>query len=150
MTRGAALVSLGLLGAAAVAVLAVALAGGGLGRGELNLHDPCERRAAFRGDGFDAKIQGVVLAGLDRAACELGTSRERLLLSLDPATRSGTRWSGEEAEAAIRDGLVAAIDEAEDQDRLSGFEATVMRSVARRAPLELLVQGVGALGSLIP
>lgn len=54
--------------------------------GEFVAEDPCTAAPdQFPGDGFDASVQRIALFALNGAACELGTTRERLvLLSLDP------------------------------------------------------------------
>ena len=38
----------------------------------------------FEGEGLDATVQRIALDGLNGAACELGVTREDLVLSLDP------------------------------------------------------------------
>ena len=81
-------------------------------------------------------MQRIVLEGLDGAACRLGTTRERLLLSLSPSSkgRFGS-WSDDQVEdgRAARS-LVAAVDEAERRGDLNGVEARLLREVAERAP----------------
>jgi cobalamin biosynthesis protein CbiD len=139
------------LGAAAAALLAAAVLGGGVGRGQVELDDPCGARPAFSRGGVDATVQRIALDGLDGAACELGTSRERLLLSLDPSTSGlSAPWSQETAERAIRAGVLRAIDEAAERGTLGETEARIMREIVERAPLELLLRGAGALGDLLP
>jgi hypothetical protein len=50
-------------------------------------------------------------------------------------------WDDETIENAVRAGLLAAIDDAEERDSLSGIVATVMREIAERAPLQWLIDG---------
>jgi hypothetical protein len=150
VTRRAALGVLAAIGAAAAALLLVAVAAGGLERGSVELRDPCGKQSAFEGGGLDATVQALLLDGLDRAACELGTTREELLLSLDPSSGVRAAWTLEEAEEAIRDGLVAAVDAAEDSGAIGGLEASLLRGAARRVSLELLLRGAETLGSLFP
>jgi hypothetical protein len=135
----AALVAL-LVGAGAL--IAVEFAEGASSTGELAIQDPCESRAPYPGDGLDATLQRVVLDGLDGAACELGTTREELVLSFEP--RSGVEpipWDDETIENAVRAGLLAAIDDAEERGSLNGIVATVMREIVERAPLQWLIDG---------
>jgi hypothetical protein len=135
----AALVTL-LVGAGAL--IAVEFAEGAADTGKLAVQDPCKARAPYPGEGLDATIQRVVLDGLDGAACELGTTREELVLSFE--RRSGVApipWDDETIENAVRAGLLAAIDDAEERDSLSGIVATVMREIAERAPLQWLIDG---------
>ncbi len=143
------------LAAAALLLLAVELALGARDYGEVDLGAPCRPHALYEPGGLDGTVQRVVLEGLDGAACRLGTTRERLLLSLSPSSngRFGS-WSNDEVEAAVRASLVVAIDEAERRGDLNGVEAGLLREVAERAPVDLVVglaQRIGdlsALGSL--
>ena len=58
---------------------------GGADTGEFVAEDPCTAAPdPFPGDGLDAAVQRIALSALNGAACELGTTRERLVLSLDP------------------------------------------------------------------
>ena len=77
----------------AIALVGIEFANGAAGAGTLAVRDPCEPRSAFPGQGLDATLQRLVLDGLDGAACELGATREELVLSLSPArsrTSAGT------------------------------------------------------------
>ena len=94
-------------------------------------------------------IQRIVLDGLDGAACRLGTTREELVLSLGPGT--GTRIDHADrsmVEAAIRAGLLRAVDEAERRGDLPAFLASAARRVIETAPLESLIRGGITLGDL--
>jgi hypothetical protein len=142
-------VVLGLLGLAAVALLAVELGKGALSYGESTVSDPCEGRASFSGEGFDATLQRIVLDGLDGAACELGATREELVLSFDPSLGANVPWDRPTIERAVRAGLLRAIDEAEERGTLGGLEARILREVVRRAPLEWLIEGGTSLADLL-
>jgi hypothetical protein len=134
-------VALALLGLAAVALLAIELAKGGLSYGESTTADPCEARAPYPGEGFDATLQRVVLDGLDAAACGLGATREEIVLSFDPSFGVKVRWDRATVERAVRAGLLGAVDDAEKRGSLGGLEAVLLREVIRRAPIELLLEG---------
>ena len=134
-------VAFALLALAAVALLAIELAKGGLSYGESTVADPCEARAPYPGEGFDATLQRVVLDGLDAAACKLGATREELVLSFDPSFGVNVRWDRATAERAVRAGLLSAVDDAEEQGSLGGLEAVLLREVIRRAPIMLLLEG---------
>jgi hypothetical protein len=147
MTKGAA-VLLALL-AAAVALIGVELGKGAAQSVSPPLANPCRARSPFPGGGVDAAIQRIVLDGLDGAACKLGTTREKLILSLEPAT--GVRIEHADrsmVEAAIRAGLLRAVDEAERRGDLPGFLATVARRVIETAPIDSLIRGGIALRDL--
>jgi hypothetical protein len=147
MTKGAA-VLLALL-AAAVALIGVELGKGAAQSVSPPLANPCRARSPFPGGGVDAAVQRIVLDGLDGAACKLGTTREKLVLSLEPAT--GVRIEHADrsmVEAAIRAGLLRAVDEAERRGDLPGFLATVARRVIETAPIDSLIRGGIALRDL--
>jgi hypothetical protein len=142
------LVALAALGVAAAVLIALELANGALDYGESSVDDPCEPREALPGDGFQATIQRIVLDGLDGAACELNTTREELVLSLDPELGRDVEWDRESLERAVRAGLLESIDDAEARDSIGGLEAGILREVVERAPLDWLIQGGSSLADL--
>jgi hypothetical protein len=144
--------AIAVLAAAAVLLLAVELALGARDYGDVDLGAACQSHALYEAGGLDGTIQRVILEGLDGASCRLGTTRERLLLSLSPSSkgRFGS-WSDGEVEAAVRASLVTAVGEAEGRGDLNGIEARLLREVAERAPLDRLVdlaEGIGGLPGL--
>ena len=145
MTRRHALLALAALGAAAVALLAVELSRGALDYGEVNVADPCTASVTFEGEGLDATVQRIALDGLNGAACELGVTREDLVLSLDPDRPKRIPWDQETIERAVRSGLLRSIEEAEDRGSIGGLTALALRELVKRAPIDLLIRGGGAL-----
>ena len=145
----AALAGLAVALATGAALVVGALAAGGEDLGKSRIADPCTPRVREGGGGFDATLQGVVLDGLAGAACELRVSREDLVLSFGPDV--GTPripWGPERVEEAVRSGTVRAIDDAEDRGSLNSVVADILRGIARRAPIEELIRGGGALSDL--
>ncbi len=143
------LAALVVLLAGAGALIAVELSNGALDTGELATLDPCGARPSFPGDGTDATIQRIVLDGLDGAACELGVTREELVLSFE--TRSGVKpipWDDETIERAVRSGLLRAVDDAQEEGAINGLVATIVRQVVERAPLQWLIDGGQELAGL--
>jgi hypothetical protein len=151
MTRsftGGAVVLLALL-ATAAALIGVELGKGAARNVSPPLANPCRARSPFPGGGVDAAIQRIVLDGLDGAACQLRTTREKLVLSLEPGT--GVRIEHADrsmVEAAVRAGLLRAVDEAESRGDLPGFVASVARRVIETAPIDILIRGGIALRDL--
>lgn len=141
--------ALGLLGLAAVALLAVELGKGALSYGESTVADPCGKRASFPGEGFDATLQRIVLDGLDGAACELGATREELVLSFDPSLAGDVPWDRPTIERAVRAGLLRAVADAEERGSLGDIEARLLRELIRRVPIELLIEGGTSLADLL-
>lgn len=136
------------LGAAALVVLE--LRAGALDAGALAVRDPCAPRAPYPGEGLDAVLQRIVLDGLDGAACELGTTREELVLSLTPSSNGGARpWDDATIERALRAGLLEAIDDAEQRGSLNAIVATVLRQVVEHGPIQWLVDGGQAIAGLL-
>jgi hypothetical protein len=142
------LLALGTLGLAAAVLIAIELANGALTYGESTVADPCEQREQFPGEGFQASVQRIVLDGLDGAACELNTTREELVLSVDPELGRKVEWDRDTLERAVRSGLLESIDDAEERGSIGGLEARIMGEVVERAPLDWLIQGGSALSDL--
>lgn len=139
MTRPMAI--LAALLAAAALLVGIEIGRGALSYGDPVAHVPCEKRAPFPGDGTDAAIQRIVLDGLEGAACELGATREELVLSLAPAPSKPIRWDDATIDRAVKAGLVAAVDDAEARGDIGGTTAFILRGIAERAPVRRLVEG---------
>ena len=137
--------ALAALGLFAVLLIAFELSQGALSYGESKVADPCEPRETFPGTGLDATVQRIVLDGLDGAACELDTTREELVLSLDSGLGRDVQWDKETLERAIRSGLDEAIADAEERDDIGSIEAGIIRAVVERAPLDWLIEGGSSL-----
>jgi hypothetical protein len=116
-------------------LLAIQLVAGGADFVPQATADPCRDREdrPIEAD-FESIAEAVVLTGLDEAACELGVSRERLLLAVpsredraELARELGTDERG--LARAIADGLSAGVDRLEREDRLPPSSA-LLPSVA--------------------
>jgi hypothetical protein len=128
-----------LIGAAAL--LAVELSLGATGYGSAKLADPCRPRT-FAGSGIDAAVQQVVLDGLDGAACRLGTTREELVLSFGSGLGyPPRRWDRHTIEVAVRAGMLAAVNNAEQRGEIPGLVAGLLRRAIDAAPLDQLISG---------
>jgi hypothetical protein len=96
------------------AVLGVQIAAGGGSYAPRRPADPCVRHAA---PAIAPRLQDVseeiVLLGLDRAACRLGISRERLVLALANARSLDPRVA-----PALKAGLGDAVDQLDREQRL--------------------------------
>ncbi|MET0907944.1 MAG: MFS transporter [Ilumatobacteraceae bacterium] len=133
------------VGIGAVAVVGLAAVGTQFARGadtgEFVAEDPCTAAPdQFPGDGLDASVQRIALSALNGAACELGTTRERLVLSLDPnSSFDDVTWDRDTMEEALRNGSHRAIDDANDRDAIPGWVAAALGFVVDRAPVDWLV-----------
>jgi MFS family permease len=146
--RGAT-IAVGAVAAIGVALVAVEVADGAGDVGEYEAADPCAAPPdTYPGDGLDAVIQRIGLSALNGAACELGTSRERLVLSLDPSSGyDDVTWDEDTLEEAMRAGAHRAIDDADERDSLPGFVASALNFVVDRAPVGWLVERLPIPGS---
>lgn len=101
------------------AVLGVQLAQDGGDFVPTRTADPClQRDVTPVSGGIDGLAEALVLLGLDGAACQLGTSREGLVLELaDDRERTDVEVE------ALRAGLLAAVDRLSAQDRLPAVSA---------------------------
>jgi hypothetical protein len=148
VTRRGALGVLAALAVGAIVLLGLELANGAAGSGAPAVGDPCEPRQAFPGQGLEATLQRIVLDGLDGAACELGTTREELVLSLPPGSGTAEAWDDATIERAVRAGLLEAIDDAEQRGSLGAVAALALREIVERAPVGWLVDGAQGLADL--
>ena len=146
--RSAALAALVALFAGAALLIALEFANGAADAGALAIRDPCSPRPAYPGQGLDAVLQRIVLDGLDGAACELGASREELVLSLSPRSGARVRWDDETIERAVRAGLLGAIDDAEQRGSLNGIVAALLRQLVQHAPVQWLIDGGQGIAGL--
>lgn len=130
--------------ASALLVLAY-LAAGGASYEPAQVRDPCEPREWRSPDGAQELAEQFTLSALDGAACELRVSREVLARGLatpESRERFGSRYGigDAELEAAVRAGLVRAIDDAEDAGALSPLVAFPLREVAERVPVDEAIE----------
>jgi hypothetical protein len=129
---------------AAGALIAVYVALGGASYAPAKVADPCAPRDWRDPGGFEQVAEQIVLSALDDAACELGVSREETVLAF--ASRDSLRRfareqgiSNGELEELVRAALVRAIDDAEQADAIGSTTAGVLRAIARRLPVDELL-----------
>ena len=135
---------------AAGVLIVVELALGAISFGGSLSKPACTTHSSYPGGGLDGAIQRVVSDGLYGAACELGTTREELVLSLSPSSKRKIRWDPQTIQRAIRAGLERSIEEAERRGTLPGFVASALRYAAQHAPVSALVEGSAFVGGLLP
>lgn len=140
---------------AVVAVLVPYLALGGASYEPTPVADPCVVRDWRDPGGVQTVLEQVALSALDGAACELGVSREDLVLavrdeaSLDAfAIEHGI--SRADAEQAVESGLERALDDAEEEDALPGFVALLARRAVEALPPWLVLDALESLRDLLP
>lgn len=144
------LVSLGLVALVVVPYLAL-----GGGRFEPTpVADPCQARERPDADGLAETIESIALTAVDGVACELGVSREELVLALrsEEALDDFSEENGidrDELEQAVSDGLVRAVDEADERGDLPGLIAPLVRRAAESVPPWLILETLERLGDLI-
>jgi hypothetical protein len=93
--------------------------------------------------GLDAVLQRIALSGLNGAACELGTDRESLVLSLAPGSGfDDVDWDRPTLERALRSGFRRAIDDAVERGSLPRWGAAILRTIVDRAPIGFLLDQV--------
>jgi hypothetical protein len=152
--RRAAPIVVALVAVAAVIVPYLAL--GGASYKPTPSADPCHARAWRNPGNTQQTLEQIVLSALDGTACRLHVSREDLVLALADES-SLDKFANEhgisktEAEQAVRDGLVRAVDDAERAGALTGLVGTLVRGAVERIPprliLELLQQLRGLVGA---
>jgi hypothetical protein len=131
------------------ALIAIEFANGATDYGTLEREDPCTAQDDFSGSGLDASLQRIALSGLNGAACELGVTREELVLSFSPSVApKEIKWDKATVERAVRKGMLKAVDDAEGRGSLPGVAAFLLREVIERAPIDWLINGAGELADL--
>ena len=145
------LVAVGLV--AAVVVPYLALGGGSFE--PTPVADPCEPRHRADAEGLGETLERIALVVVDGVACELGVSREDLVLALrsEEALAAFSREQGigrGDLEQAITDGLVRAVDDAATAGDLPGLLAPLVRRAAEGVPPWLILETLERLGSFLP
>lgn len=147
--------AIALTAAAAVTLVVVYLALGGASYAPAKVADPCAPRDWRDPIGVQEVAQQIVLSALDGAACELGTTREDVVLAFDSRDEL-ERFADEhdigddELEELVRSGLLRAIADAERAGALSMALADRLRGTVRRIPVRSLLGLLPALERIIP
>jgi hypothetical protein len=129
---------------AAMALVVTYLALGGATYAPAQVADPCATRDWRDPQGLEEVAEQIALSGLDGAACELGVSREEMVLALansDSRAQFAREHgiSDERLEELVREGLLRAIDDAEEADALNATIADLLRGIARNVPVDELL-----------
>jgi hypothetical protein len=139
--------------AAAALLIGVYLAAGGSDYEPTPVADPCQPREWRSPDSAEEYAEQFFLSALDGAACQLGVSRESLVVALvsedsrqEFAAEHGI--SDTDLDAAIRAGLDRAIDDAEHAGAISSIVATGLREVAARLPIDQAITLFNDAGGL--
>jgi hypothetical protein len=141
--------------ALSLALVAAYLALGGASYAPAQVADPCAQRDWRAPSGISEVAEQIVLSALDGAACELGASREEVVLAFD-SRKELERFAlehgigGHELEEVVRSGLLRAIDDAESAEALTTGIADRLRRVVRRIPVRSLLGLLPALERIIP
>lgn len=145
------LVAIGLV--AAVIVPYVALGGGSFE--PTPVADPCVPRAYPEAEGLGETIERIALTAVDRVACRLGVSREELVLALRDESSLGDfaaehGLEREDAERAVQEAFLRALDDAEEAGALPGLVAGLARRAIGGVPPFLLLEVLERLSGLLP
>jgi hypothetical protein len=145
------LVAVGLVGAVVVPYLAL----GGASFEPTPTADPCATRDWRDPGSVSEALEQIALSALDGVACDLGVSREDLVLAVrseDALDRFADEngISRADAEEAVRDGLLRAVDDAEEAGAIDERVALIAREVAEQVPPWLVLQTLERLEFLLP
>ncbi len=128
-----------------VALVAAYLALGGASYAPAQVADPCAPRDWREPQGFQEVAEQIVLSGLDGVACELGVSREEVVLafasgeSLDQFAREQGVDPGE-LDELLRTALLRAVDDAEQAGALNPTVAGIVRQLVMRVELDQVLE----------
>ena len=136
--------AIALAAGAAVALVGVYLALGGASYAPAAVADPCAPREERSPEGFAQVAEQIVLSALDGVACELGVSREQVVLAFSSraSLERFAREHGEsdaKLESLARAGLGRALDDAERASQLDPRLADLLRGLAARVPIAQLL-----------
>jgi len=125
---------------ASLVLVIVYLALGGASYAPAKVADPCATREWRNPEGAQRAIEQIVLSALDGAACDLGATREEVVLALANEDRRKSfarehRISQQRLEELVRTGLLRAIDDAEAADAIGGTTASLLRGLVDRIPI---------------
>lgn len=145
------LVAVGLVAAVILPYLAL----GGASYEPTPTADPCATRDWRDPGSASEALEQIVLSALDGAACELDVTREDLVLAVRSeealeAFAEENHISRADAEDAVRDGLVRAVDDAEEAGAIDERVASLVRGVVERVPPWLVLQTLERLSFLLP
>jgi hypothetical protein len=139
--------------AASAALVGAYLALGGASYAPAKVADPCAQRDWRDPSGFQEVAEQIILSSVDGAACELGVSREEVVLAF--ANRDSlqrfAREQGvgtDELEVLARSGLARAIADAERAGALDPSRADQIRGLVRRIPIAELLDLIELLPGL--
>jgi hypothetical protein len=130
---------------AAVALVVVYLALGGASYAPARVANPCAPRDSRTPGDLGQVAERIVLSALDGAACELGVSREEIVLAFanrDTLTKFAREHgiSEQRLEELVRSGLLRAVDAAERAGALGATVADLLRGFVRRIPVDALLE----------
>jgi hypothetical protein len=134
-------------------LILVYLALGGASYAPAKVTDPCAPRDWRGPHGLQEVTEQIVLSALDGAACDLHVSREDMVLALaDKDSREQFARehgiSSERLDRLVHDGLLRAIDDAENAGALNSTAAGLLRGIVGRAPIGRLLDLVDQLRGL--
>lgn len=120
-------------------------AAGGLSYAPARVADPCTPRTLPPGTGVSGQVEQIVLRATDGVACEVGVSREDLILSLRSSEKfhqlaDDNGIDEHELESTLRRGLIRAVDQAEDENAIGSSTATSLKAAIGLLPLDLLLE----------
>ncbi len=130
---------------ASVLLVGAYLAAGGSSYEPEKVQDPCKPRA-WSDPGTLAQVANQFTnSALDGAACQLGVTREALARALatpEGRERFTERYGIDDAKlaAAIRAGLLRAVDDAEEAGALNPILAVPLRATLEQIPLDQAIE----------
>jgi hypothetical protein len=99
---------------------------------------PCRISSVSASDGLTGTLERVGLNALAGTACELGVTRERLLLALAGEREIGV--DDERRTEAFRQGLREAVAEEQQAGRIGGTEAFLLRGAIEALPVDAILE----------
>jgi hypothetical protein len=134
---------------ASVVLVVTSLALGGASYEPKPVEDPCQPRTWRSPGSIDELGQQLTLSALDGVACELGVSRETVVLALGTPEGRARFANDPRLAAALRAGLIRAIDDAERAGAIPAIVAEPLRQAVVSLPADQLVESVRNASTLL-
>lgn len=134
--------------AVSLALIGAYVAAGGASYKPAKVADPCKQREWRSPEGLDAILDQVALSAADGAACDLGVTREELVVALrSPEARSkfveANGFTDEQVDDAIRAGMRRAVDDAREAGAINGIAAFILDRAIDQVPVDFILDRLG-------
>ena len=133
---------------AALGLIGIYLAAGGGAYKPAKVADPCKQREWSSPKGVEAVLNQIALSAADGAACDLGVSREELVIALrSPQARAAfvrqNDLTDKQVDDAVRAGMHRAADDASEAGAIGGIQEFLLQRAIDQVPVDFILDRIG-------